>query len=175
MSYRRAPWRREGDARELIAAVTARTLAPTVFRARFGDDALLDALAGQGVRALAGLLAVEAAAELIPAPADPVVSAASKVRCPHSTQPGVTFDLTRRLAYCDDCASEYADRVDELQAEAVERWGERPESEWNHDRCHPCGDLSEVAPFRILLGARWVEGRCCPTCAAFLTGETTVA
>lgn len=166
MTTLRAPWHHEGAARKLIGAVVDRRYPPTAFRTRFGDEVLLDVMDGEGVQALAWALALEAAADRCVAMSDdPVVDLvlANRNRCEHWQEDGATFDLHRRRVYCDDCELEMIRVPDETFAEACEK-RDGPD---DYDRCNVCEDLGEVAPFRVLLGARWVEGRACEACRAY--------
>jgi hypothetical protein len=156
----RAPWHYEARARELVAAVSGGRFAATVFRARFGDDLLLDALAGDGVQGLAMLLALEhAVAWAIPA-ADPMIGDWQwRWGCLHAEEPGASLDLIRRVAYCGECEDEMVERLGPVFDE--------PPDDDGLDRCDLCGDLAGVAWFRTPLGARFVVGRACPACDAY--------
>lgn len=164
MMTKRAPWHHEDAARELVAAVVDGRYPSTEFARRFGDELLLDVIDGEDVRrALAWMLALERAADALLKTSDDVVLETVFLKtnhCEHWQKEGATFDLHHRRVYCGDCAYE---RTVELEADfaAICETRGGPES---YDRCAVCGDLGEVAPFRALLGAHWVEGRACQTC-----------
>jgi len=164
----RSPWSRIGEAREVLAMLSAGRLSMVEFADRFGTGALDAALDGDAEHLVAWLLALEAALELIPAvPADPVLAALTPPsRCPHIGEDGVTFDLDARVAGCDEClpALREALSADELVAQLPPRPAD------HLDRCVVCDDLAELVELRVLLGTRWIIGRACESCAAF-TGQ----
>ncbi len=160
---KRAPWHHEDAARELVASVVDHRYPPTAFRQRFGDELLMDVYGGDGVQVLAWMLALEAVANALLKTSDDVVLEASFLvtnHCDHWQSEGTTYDLHVRRVLCRDCAYERTAEL-EVALAAIRETRGGPE---DYDRCAVCGDLGQVAPFRVLLGARWVEGRACQTC-----------
>lgn len=163
---KRAPWHNEDAARELIGAVVDCRYPVTAFRERFGDELAMDVYDGDGVRALAWALALEAAANNLLKTSDDPVEEAWKVlttHCEHWRRGDTTWDLARGRVYCDDCAYEVCCKWDDGMREAREN---RPGPE-GYDRCDVCRDLGEVGEFRVLLAAHWVEGRACTACRGY--------
>ncbi|HTA33048.1 MAG TPA: hypothetical protein VK721_06450 [Solirubrobacteraceae bacterium] len=167
MMTKRAPWHHEDAARELIAAVVDGRYPSTEFARRFGDELAMDVYDGEDVRrALAWMLALERAADaLLKTSDDPVLEASFLVtnHCEHWQSEGTTYDLHLHRVYCRDCTGERTREPEDWRRRCLE---ERPGPE-DFDRCGICGELGQVEPIRVPLGARFVEGRACETCRSY--------